>query len=160
MFDQRQAAPAGAPRSGAPTLAEMIRRTEAMTLAFNTGEARQWYELARPADDVTLMAPFGGPTVRGFDSGPDYLARLSRLYRNGDARLEGMEAYASEDLIVLAFVERQRIEVHGLPSQDWSLRVTQVYRRDGADWELVHRHADPMVRALPLERVAAIARGD
>jgi len=40
------------------------------------------------------------------------------------------------------------------------MRVTQVYRRDDSGWRLVHRHADPLVHAIPLERVAAIARGD
>jgi ketosteroid isomerase-like protein len=56
-------------------------------------------------------------------------------------------------------IERQRGEVGGLPAQDWSLRVTQVYRRHGDVWQLVHRHADPLVRALGLERTAALARG-
>jgi hypothetical protein len=37
--------------------------------------------------------------------------------------------------------------------------VTQVYRRDGSDWLLVHRHADPLVRAVGLEQAAVLARG-
>ncbi|WP_346659736.1 hypothetical protein [Bradyrhizobium sp. 200] len=41
--------------------------------------------------------------------------------------------------------------------RDWSLRVTQVYRRQGAEWWLVHRHADPLVRHIGL--AAALARG-
>ena len=56
-------------------------------------------------------------------------------------------------------VERQRGEVGGLPEQDWSLRVTQAYRRDGSEWQRVHRHADPLVRAISLEQAAALARG-
>jgi hypothetical protein len=49
-------------------------------------------------------------------------------------------------------------QVGGLPDRDWSLRVTQVYRRDGSDLQLVHRHADPIVHAIGLEQAAALAR--
>jgi hypothetical protein len=56
-------------------------------------------------------------------------------------------------------IERQHGEVGGLPDQDWSLRVTLVYRRQGAEWWLVHRHADPLVRDVGLKTAAALARG-
>jgi hypothetical protein len=39
-----------------------------------------------------------------------------------------------------------------LPDQDWPLRVTQVYRRDGSDWLLVNRHANPLARAVGLKQ--------
>jgi hypothetical protein len=52
-----------------------------------------------------------------------------------------------------------RAEVGGLPEQDWSLRVTQVFRRDGGSWQLVHRHADPLVKGITVEQAAALARG-
>ena len=60
---------------------------------------------------------------------------------------------------MLVMIERQHGQVGGLPDQDLSLRVTQVYRRDGADWLLVHRHADPLVQTLELERSTALLRG-
>jgi hypothetical protein len=56
-------------------------------------------------------------------------------------------------------IERQRGEVGGLPAQDWSLRVTEVYRKDGSEWQLVHRHADPLVQHITLQQAAVIARG-
>jgi ketosteroid isomerase-like protein len=56
-------------------------------------------------------------------------------------------------------IERQHAQVGGLPEQDWSLRVTQVYRREGSDWRVVHRHADPLVHGVDLEQAAALARG-
>ncbi|MCD2195017.1 hypothetical protein LQ327_16750 [Actinomycetospora endophytica] len=56
-------------------------------------------------------------------------------------------------------IERQHGEVGGLPDQDWSLRVTQVYRRVEGEWLVVHRHADPLVHPVDLDRAAALARG-
>ena len=56
-------------------------------------------------------------------------------------------------------IERQHGQVGDLPEQDWSLRVTMVYRRDGSDWLLVHRHADPLVHPITQEQMASLARG-
>lgn len=89
----------------------------------------------------------------------EYRARLARFFKSGKTDLELVQAYASGDLAVLAIIERQRAEVGGLPEQDWSLRVTLVFRREGAAWRLAHRHADPLVRGISLEQAAAIARG-
>ena len=62
-------------------------------------------------------------------------------------------------MVVVVYIERQVTEVAGLSMQDWSLRVTQVFRRDGAEWRLAHRHADPLVRGITLDEAAAIAAG-
>ena len=44
-----------------------------------------------------------------------------------------VQSYASADMVVLAVIERAHVEVGGLPAQDWSLRVTLVYRREGTN---------------------------
>jgi ketosteroid isomerase-like protein len=48
-----------------------------------------------------------------------------------------------QDIVLLVMIERQTAEVGGLPEQDWSLRATEVYRKKGSEWQLVHCHADP-----------------
>ena len=78
------------------------------------------------------MAPFGGAPTRGFDVSSERLAELARFFNAGKSALELVQTYASGDLVVLVMIERQRGEVGGLPDQDWSLRVTQVYRREGS----------------------------
>jgi ketosteroid isomerase-like protein len=140
-------------------VADLVRKTEARASAFMRGDMDRWSGLMRIAEDFTLMQPFGGAASRGFDASPDRLARLASYFRNGDAKVELVQSYASGDLVVLAVVEREHGEVGGLPDQDWSLRVTLVYRRQGAEWWLVHRHADPLVRDVGLETAAALARG-
>jgi ketosteroid isomerase-like protein len=139
--------------------ADLIERTEAQAVAFMRGEMERWSRMVNLADDFTLMQPFGGPASRGFDASPERLAQLAKYFGNGDAKLEVVQSYGSNDLVVLVMIERQHGEVGGLPDQDWSLRVTQVYRKHGAEWQLVHRHADPLVRNIGLEATAAIARG-
>jgi ketosteroid isomerase-like protein len=49
--------------------------------------------------------------------------------------------------------------VGALPDQDWSLRVTHVYRHGNDGWLLMHRHADPLVRPIDLETLSRIASG-
>jgi ketosteroid isomerase-like protein len=140
-------------------LAELVGKTEAQASAFMRGDMDKWSGLVRIAGDFTLMQPFGGEATRGFDMSPERLARLASYFRNGDAKLELVQTYASDDLVVLAMIELQHGEVGGLPNQDWSLRVTQVYRKQGGQWWLVHRHADPLVRHVGLQTAAALARG-
>ncbi|MGY8525312.1 YybH family protein [Paracidovorax citrulli] len=147
------------PPSDETALTSLIRRTEEQAKAFNAGRMEHWFSLLQLADDFTLMQPFGGPATHGFDASPQRLAQMSALFRNGNARLEVAQTYVSDDMVVLVFIERQHLEVHGMPLQDWSLRVTQVYRRHGADWQLVHRHADPLVHELSVRQTAALARG-
>jgi hypothetical protein len=49
--------------------------------------------------------------------------------------------------------------VGGLPDQDWSLRVTLVFRRDKAGWRQVHRHADALVHAIGMDQLSKLASG-
>ncbi|TGN88902.1 nuclear transport factor 2 family protein [Bradyrhizobium yuanmingense] len=145
--------------AGSDAIAGLVERAREKNAAFMRGDVDRWSQLVRIAPDFTLMQPFGGPTSRGFDASPQRLAALSRYFREGETELEVLQTYASDALVALVMVERQRAEVGGLPAQDWSLRVTEVYRKDGTDWQLVHRHADPLVRSITLQQAAILARG-
>jgi ketosteroid isomerase-like protein len=140
-------------------LAELIRRTAEAAKAYIRGDMRTYFTLIRHGDDYTLMSPFGGEPTRGFDTSPERLEALERYFQNGEAELDVVQTYTSGDLVVLVVIERQHGEVGGLPDQDWSLRVTLVFRRDGSEWRQVHRHADPLVHGISLEQLAALARG-
>ena len=142
-------------------VAELIRRMAEAAPAIIRGDIRRYLTFIKHADDYTLMAPFGGEPRRGFDTSDEALDALAQFFRGpGEADFQVFESYASGDMVVLVAIERQHGEVGGLPDQDWSLRVTLVFRRDGSEWRLVHRHADPLVHGIRQELAAAIARGD
>ena len=93
-------------------------------------------------DDFTLMPPTGGDTSRDSENTPEQIAEMARFFKRGECTLEVVETYASGNLAVLVAVEHQHGEVGDYPEQDWSLRVTLVFRRDDSGWRLAHRHAD------------------
>jgi len=141
-------------------LAELVERVREATGALMQGDVRRYLGLVNHAPDYTLMPPTGGPTRRGFDSSRAAVGGLEQTFAaGGDGDLELEQQYASGNLAVLVGVERQHGRVAGLPVQDWPLRVTLVFRRDDADWQLVHRHADALVHPITMEQLSLLARG-
>ena len=140
-------------------VAELIRRSAEANAALMRGDVDGYRALIPHTDDYTLMAPFGGTPTRGSDMTEERWEASGRFFRNGTFEQEVVQSYASADMVVLAIIERCRVEAGGLPAQEWPLRVTLVYRRDGNEWRLAHRHADPLVKGVSLEQAAALARG-
>ena len=160
-FGAKAAADEGDDKMREADATHLARRAADANRAFISGDMRRWYELASPIGcDFTLMAPFGGTPSYGFDGSAVHLDALARRFTGGQATFELVERYASGEMVVLAFIERQRVLVGGLPEQDWSLRVTQVYARRDGEWHLVHRHADPLTHDLTIAQAASIARGE
>jgi ketosteroid isomerase-like protein len=139
------------------TIAGLVRRSAEAHAAFMRGDIAEYRALVTLSDDFTLMSPFGGTPTRGADLNEESWERMGRFFRNGRLRQELVQAYGSADMVVLAVIERCHGEVGGLPAQNWSLRVTLIYRRDGTMWRLAHRHADPLVKGIGLEHAAALA---
>jgi ketosteroid isomerase-like protein len=141
-------------------LGKLVERVREATAALIRGDVRRYFALVNEAPDFTLMPPTGGPTRHGPDSSPASVEALEEFFAGtGDADLELEQSYASGDIVVLVVVERQHGTVGGLADQDWSLRVTLVFRREGSDWRLVHRHADALVQPISMEQLSLLARG-
>jgi len=140
-------------------LADLVQRCQAAAAALIRRDVRSYLRLFVHADDYTLIPPFGGEARHGFDASDEAVEQLSRFFAGGEAQVDVVQSYVSGDSVMLVLIERQHGEVGGLPDQDWSLRVTMLFRKEGDDWRLVHRHADPLVREIDLHRAAALAGG-
>jgi ketosteroid isomerase-like protein len=141
-------------------LTELVARVREATGALIQGDVRRYLALVPSTQDYTLMPPTGGETRHGLDSSAASIEALETFFTGeggGDFELE--QSYVSGDLAVLVGVERQHGSVGGLPDQDWSLRVTLVFRREDSEWRLAHRHADALVHSVSMEQLSLLAHG-
>src|SRR5262245_26692373 len=137
---------------------ELVRQNRDSQAALVRGDVDGFLAEIVPAKDFTLMAPFGGPPRHGFDFSQKYREEIKRFFKSGTFEQEVVATYASGDFVVLATIERVHAEVGGLPAQDWARRVTQVFRREGDRWQLIHRHADPLANGISLEQASVLAQ--
>ena len=140
-------------------LTQFVARAEEAASTFMGGDMDRYLELVQHARGYTLLNPLGGGPAR-FDDRTESLKASAGYFRAGETKLEQVQTHAWGDTIVLVMIERQHGEVGSMPDQDWSLRVPHVYRREGSDWLLVHRHDDPLVHRIELEQMAGLARDD
>jgi ketosteroid isomerase-like protein len=140
-------------------VASLTLRTAEANKALVRGDIDKYIALTNHAQDYSLMTPFGGAPQFGFDGSTEHRQEMAKFFRSGSLDQEVVATYNSGDLVVLVTIERIRAQIDGLPEQDWSLRVTQVYQRVSNEWRLQHRHADPLGNRITLEQAAALARG-
>lgn len=141
-------------------LAELTRMAQESAEAYLAGDLDTYAKVLPHADDFTLMPPFGGPIRHGFVLDDETREATRSTFRGGQVEVEVDASYVTDDLAVLAVVERQRGLVGDLTEQDWSLRVTLAFRRDGGRWRLVHRHADALVHTVGWNTLSQLARGE
>jgi ketosteroid isomerase-like protein len=140
-------------------VAKLIQLSADSNSVLMRGDIEKYRALLTYTNDFTLMSPFGGTPSRGSEYTSETWEKMRRFFRNGTFKQEVVQTYISADMVVLAIIERPRVEVGGPPAQDWALRVTLVYRRDGTEWHLAHRHADPLANGISLQQAAALGRG-
>ncbi len=128
--------------------AEFMRRREAAATAYIQGDAAPVLGMTAHTGAATFYAP-GGGSVSGAEQVVAEFARGARSFAPGGANaFEILQLAASDGLA--CWVGFQRAEVH-MPGRSetvpFNLRVTEVFRREGTEWKLIHRHADPLINA-------------
>ena len=111
------------------------------------------------ARDMTIFGPFGGEAGSGGPELETRQRRMSSMFRGGSGKCELVRAIAADDLLVLVMIERNQVMFEGRAEPHaWTLRTTQVFRRDGARWVRLHRHADPLVERRSLDDALALSK--
>ena len=118
------------------------------------GNPEVYKSLYSRSDDVTLANPFG-PPARGWSEVSVTLDRAAGNYRDGEViGFENVSTVVTPDLAYTVEIESYRARVgDGKELVPVSVRVTTVFRREEARWQVVHRHADPITARRPPESV-------
>jgi len=118
-------------------------RLRAADTALHNGDAAPRAAIWSHNDPVTLFgAAFQGSGWAKLSATFDLLA--SRFSNCTSWEYEVIAAGASGDLAYIVGIEHTTASVGGAAPQPYSLRVTTILRREGGEWKVVHRHADPM----------------
>jgi ketosteroid isomerase-like protein len=136
-------------------LDELKSRYHRSIEAVIRGDAEPQMELWSHRDDVTLANPLG-PPAKGWDGVRSVVGRAVAAMREGeDLTIELVSSYETADLAYELEIERCRVKLGGADELvPVALRVTTVYRREETGWRVVHRHADPITQARPVESLA------
>lgn len=126
---------------------------EAQT-AFINGDPTLWKRHTSQGADVTILGGFGGEGEKGWNAVAARYDWASSQYQSGRAtmKVDYLSVVVSGDLALTAGVERQQDVRVGSQREiaRRALRATQVFRKEGGHWKLLHRHADQMTeKQLP-----------
>ena len=131
-------------------LAEIYEQFSPAFNEFAKGNPEPVKALYSHCDDATLANPFG-PAVRGWDEVSKMLQYASSRFRDGEfLGAQRIAEYATADLVCVLDLEHWRSRVGERQEvEPFDLRVTTTLRREGDDWKIVHRHADPITTIDP-----------
>ena len=79
-------------------LAALVQRITEAAQALISGDIEGYAARIRHGHDYTLMSPYGGDPVRGFDDSDRALDALAQFFRGGEAEVEVVDTYTSGDL--------------------------------------------------------------
>jgi ketosteroid isomerase-like protein len=105
-------------------------------------------------EDVTLANPLG-PPVRGWEQVAATMERAASQVREGEiVAFENVARYVTPELAYMVWVERTKAKLGARQEiVPFDLRVTTIFRPEDGTWKVVHRHADPITTARPVESV-------
>jgi len=128
----------------------VLREVEAAQVELINGRADAFKSLWSHGDDVTLSGGLGGAIAKGW---PEVSARLDWVatqYVDASRTHQEVSRYVGQDIayVVLRETIRFKRPTDRAPTRQ-ELRVTQIFRREGRRWRIVHRHADSQVTKEP-----------
>ena len=123
-------------------------------LPFLNGDPKPATEFFSRRVDVTLANPLGPPR-RGPADVEQAIAEAAAHFSDGSIKgFEEVSRYSTADLGYVVHIERTEARLAaGQSMTPFALRATIIFRREGDNWKVAHRHADPITTPRPISTV-------
>jgi ketosteroid isomerase-like protein len=133
---------------------ELIAQFDLAADGFLKGNPESTQGLWSHGQDVTLANPLG-PVVRGWEQVAATIEHAASQARDGAlVDVENVVKYVTPELAYIVRIERTEAKIGGQEAvTPFSLRVTMIMRPEDGVWKIMHRHADPITSARPVESV-------
>jgi ketosteroid isomerase-like protein len=121
-----------------------MKRREDAARAFVRGDIGPLGGIVAHVSPATFFGPQGG-----YEQGPHHVysiyERDTAHFMSGDTSFEILQMAASDGIAYWVGFQRAMARLdEGTELVPFSLRVTEVFRRENDEWKLVHRHADSL----------------
>lgn len=109
-------------------------------LALHNGDAAPRRAIWSRNEPVSILGAFRN--AHGQQELDELFASLEQSFSDCTSHAFELQAYdVVGDMAYTAGLEHTTTSINGKPGS-YTLRATQVYRREGGDWKVAHRHAD------------------
>lgn len=131
----------------------VLRDVEAAQVELVNGRPGAFKALWSHNDDVTLSGGLGGAVAKGWSEVNGRLDWVATQYVGGARTHQELSRYVGQDLAYVVLRETIRFtNPSDRRSMVQELRVTEIFRLEGGQWRIVHRHADSQVTRSELSR--------
>ncbi len=120
-----------------------LQERERVSTAFLNGDAAALDAISTQHSPATMFGPTGD-CVQGASRVNQVNARAAGAFDRGSSNgFDILHQGSSGDLAYWVGIQRSQVRMKGKDEPEpFDLRVTEIFRREGGGWKLVHRHAD------------------
>ena len=124
---------------------QFMKEREDAARAYVRGDAAPLRSIATRVSPATFFGPQGGYRQGADDVFSKYEHDAAIFEPGGDSNFEILQTAASDGIAYWVGFQRADARMSGSTETiPMNLRVTEVFRREGDEWKLIHRHADTL----------------
>ncbi len=133
---------------------QFMKQRSEIALAYINGNAAPLGEIVAHQSPATFFKPSGGYLQDAEAVWSQYERDATNFESGGEGQIEILHMATSDRLAYWVGFQRATAHLRGRSGAiPFNLRVTELFRREGDSWKLIHRHADPLLTEPELKQL-------